>query len=457
MLNSFQVLTPHILVGNALELGATVTPNFKGLFGTQGVFNRFPFSFLKDSNVSLGALLLPTPALTTTIVKSYRPVAHAEPFQVATTCTVQRSLAECPPSFRVQATKHIAERKIAVFTWESGIMQWPDFLLKSFPSLGMSTEGYYASMQEAGSLQMALMALPKPAVYDSVDDKNEYQEDEMRRIFSDKPSSDRVAESWSTFLTLAPGGGGIGLSYSRNIFSGKPTDDPVMTEWSSEGYFPMAKMDEPRGVRVQVDSVIGLDGSLNWTVKGTRRIGENTKIGIGMGIATNHVVMTVSWKRLGQRINLPVVLLPHSHHGAAILTTIFPWLAYCGIEFGYVRPRNRKKRRQAVARRHKELNKLIPRKRAESEQAIELMLDQVQRRQSREESHDGLVITKAEYGYYPSQNKKPKSGFTEPRVIDVTIPVAALVDRGQLVIPKNQAKVSQSSNIHSIFSLTMMT
>ena len=108
-------------------------------------------------------------------------------------------------------------------------------------------------------------------------------------------------------------------------------------------------------------------------------------------------------------------------------------------------PRNRKLRRQAVARRHKELNKLVPKKRAESEQAIEMMAEQVQRRQAREESHDGLVITKAEYGYYPSQSKKPKTGFTEPRVIDVTIPVAALVDRGQLVISKKMVKVRQYS------------
>jgi DnaJ family protein C protein 11 len=223
-------------------------------------------------------------------------------------------------------------------------------------------------------------------------------------------------------------------------------DDPVRTEWSSEGYLPMAKMNEARAVKLQVESVIGLDGSIQWTVKGTRRVGENTKIGLGMGISANNVAMTVHWKRLGQNINLPVILMPHRHHDAAVLATAIPWVAYCAIEFGYIRPRDRRKRRQEVARRHKELNKLIPKKRAESNQAIELMRDHVARRQAREKHHDGLVVTKAEYGYYPSQSKKPKSGFTEPRVMDATIPVASLVYGGQLVIPKERVKVRQFSS-----------
>ncbi|CAI7570586.1 unnamed protein product [Penicillium pancosmium] len=427
-----------ILVGNALELGATVTPNFKGLLGTRGVWNRFPFSFLKDSSVSLGALLLPTPALTTTVTRAYQPISGVKPFNVAATSTIQRSLAESPPSFQIQATKQIAERKVAVLTWNSGLLQWPGFLTESFPSLGMSAEAFYASMENPSQLQIALMSVAKPKPAQSGGDEEGDYDDETQHL--EKADIDRSAEEWNTSLTLSPGGGGIALTYSRNLFSGKPMDDPVRTEWNSEGYLPMAKMDEARAVKVQVSSIIGLDGSIQWTVKGTRLFGENTRVGLGMGISANNVAMTVHWKRLGQRINLPVILMPHRHHDAAVLATAIPWVTYCAIEFGYVRPRERKKRRQAVARRHKELNKLIPKKRAESEQAIELMLDQVQRRQAREEYHGGLVVTKAEYGYYPSQSKKPKSGFTEPRVMDATIPVAALVYGGQLVIPKERVK-----------------
>ena len=89
-----------------------------------------------------------------------------------------------------------------------------------------------------------------------------------------------------------------------------------------------------------------------------------------------------------------------------------------------------------------ELKKLIPKKRAESKQAIQLMAEQVARRQTREQKQDGLVITKAEYGYVPSENKKLQSKFPDARLIDVTLPVAALVDRSQLVVPENTVKVS---------------
>lgn len=429
-------------MGNALELGATVTPNFKGLFGTRGALNRFPLSFLKDSNVSLSALLLPVPALTATVTRAYQPIAGVKPFNVAATGTIQRSLAECLPSLQIQTTKQLTDRKVAVLTWNSGLLQWPGFLTESFSSLGMTAESFYASMQEPSSLQIGLMSFPKPNPVHTGDAEGGDYDDEAQGL-GDNVDIDRSAESWNASLTLSPGGGGIALTYSRNLFSGKPMDDPVKSEWSSEGYFPMTKMEEARAVKLHVASVIGLDGSINWTVKGTRLIGENTKIGLGMGISANNVSMTVSWKRLGQRINIPVILMPHRHHDAAVLATAIPWLTYCAVEFGYVRPQNRKKRRQAIARRHRELNKLIPQKRDESAQAIELMSDQVQRRQAREESHGGLIVTKAEYGYYPSQNKKPKKGFTEPRAIDVTIPVAALVDRGQLVIPQDRVKVRQ--------------
>jgi DnaJ family protein C protein 11 len=261
-----------------------------------------------------------------------------------------------------------------------------------------------------------------------------------------KRQADQSAEAWESHLQVSPGGGALVLKYSRNLFSGKPADDPVKTEWSADGYFPMPTMDEARAVRLEVSSVVSTDLSLHWTVKGVRRVGEYTRVGLGIGIADKGMMLTLTWRRLGQNIDVPILICPGNEatNGAAALTAVFPWLAYCAVEFGYIRPRDRKKRRQEAARRHRELKKLLPKKREESLQAIELMTDQVQRRQAREEAQDGLVILKAEYGYIPPTNKKAKNGFTEPRVIDVTIPVAALVNRGQLVIPKKSIKVSRS-------------
>lgn len=449
----FQIRLAPMLVAPNLTLGATVTPNLNYIAGNKGLWNRQPLSFLKGSTVVMHALLLPTPSFKTTVARSIQPIPGIKPFQVTASSTVQRSLSASPPSFEVHITREVAPRKLAFMAWSSGDLFWPQTLFERFSSLGMDLETSYATTAELSSLQVGLVALPTTeAGHNNAESYDDDDDDDADHTLLLNKAADRTAESWQAFVTVNPGGGGLGLNYSRNLFSGKPADDPIRTEWSAEGYYPMTKMEEARAVRLEVNTLLGADMSISWSVKGTRRVGEYTTIGVGFGLAQNGTIMTVSWKRLGQAIDLPIVICPASeaNHDATVLATIFPWLAYCAVEFGYIRPRNRKKRRQAAAQRHKELQKLVPRKRLESEQAIEMMYNQVQRRQAREDAQNGLVITKAEYGYIPPKNKKPKRGFTEPRVIDVTVPVAAMVDRSQLVLPGNTLKV------YSDFSFLMI-
>jgi DnaJ family protein C protein 11 len=124
-----------------------------------------------------------------------------------------------------------------------------------------------------------------------------------------------------------------------------------------------------------------------------------------------------------------------------------PWLTYVGIEFTIVRPRERRRRYDALKRRRRRLNAKVPAHRAESAQQIEMMAEFVQRRQDRERVNGGLFIEKAEYGYMPlkksTTTKKKNKGddSDEQRVVDVTIPVAALVEKRQLVISKNTIRV----------------
>jgi DnaJ family protein C protein 11 len=421
----------------------------KNLVGTKGIWAKHPFSLLRDSAISFEGLLLPSPTFKANIVRNFKPLSNVLPIQVVATSVHTRSLSETPPSLEVQLVRKLSKKKHGVISWSSGVIEWPGFLLGWFPSLGMGPQSAVRSANELGHFQIGLISRPlSPESEEAEEDDEETgdsdHDEDHHQSKKHKHLMNKSGESWESHLQVSPGGGALVLKYSRNLFSGKPADDPVKTEWSSEGYFPMPNMDETRAIRLEVSSIVSSDLSLNWTIKGTRRVGEYTRMGLGIGIAEKGMMMTVTWRRLGQNIDLPILICPASEatNGATALTAMFPWLAYCAIEFGYIRPRDRKKRRKAAAQRHRELKKLIPKKREESLQAIELMADQVQRRQAREEAHDGLVIVKAEYGYIPPTNKKAKDGFTEPRVIDVTIPVAALVNRGQLVISKKSIKVS---------------
>lgn len=402
-------------------------------------------SFLQDSIVSFEGTLLPERELKTTISRAIQPISGVSPISLTTTASIKYPLLEAPPTFDIQASKTISSNNTAFCSWSSGSWEWPVFLDR-FLFLGMSPDTMCASEDDISNFQIGLIHTPELTRITGDDNEDDDAEDDETSEYLRKHdrTMDRARETWETLLQVTPGGCAFAVKYARNLFSGKPTDDPVKSEWSGEGYFPMRKMEQARAVRLEVSTTVTPDLAIQWTVQGTRRVGEFTKIGLGMGIAPQGILATISWSRLGQQIKVPVLICAanEANHDATVLATVVPWLAYCAIEFGYIRPRDRKKRRQAAALRHNELKKLIPKKRAESEEAIQLMAEQVTRRQIREEQQGGLVITKAEYGYVPAENKKLQSKFPDARLIDVTMPVAALVDRSQLVVPENTVKVS---------------
>ncbi|TPR06908.1 DNA repair helicase rad25 family protein [Aspergillus niger] len=250
-----------------------------------------------------------------------------------------------------------------------------------------------------------------------------------------------AAEAWQTNVIATPMQTTLSFVYSRNVFSGKTAYERLRSEWSSEGHHSLPEDNEPRSVRVNVETTVGLDLALGWHIEGTRQVGDFTRLGLGVGVRDMQgLVVTMSWSRLGQKIRVPVSVIPFGLVDAdvAAMAIICPWLAYCALEFGFIRPRERKRHRRAIARRQKQLRRLVPKKRAESQEAIDIMTEQVQRRQAKEAKQGGLVILRAEYGYYPS--KKDRESGREPEVTDVSIPVAALVDHGQLAIPKEMVK-----------------
>ncbi|GES58067.1 DnaJ domain protein [Aspergillus terreus] len=449
---------PPILVSEQMALGAGVTKIFGDVSSKKGIFNWRPFSFLSYTGVSVNAGILPAPSLRTNVAKAVTLVPGTKPFSLNLSTTFNRSLNQCPPSIGLQLTKQIGERKHAVCNWSSGTLTWPEAVQEFFNPLipmGIDIDSALSAPTEMSQFSFAIMSSPRStkntAPMDDEDDEEDQMDEEededveYKRVRSQQRAEDKAAEAWQVVAAASPQGSALSFMYARNIFSGTAANDPARSEWSSEGHYPLPPANEPRSVRVEVRSTLSLDMSLGWSIEGTRQVGEFTRMGVGVGVeGARGIVMTVSWNRLGQRIRLPIAVCPIDAVNAdsAALAILFPWVAYCALEFGFIRPRERKKRRRVIARRQKELKKFIPKKRAESQQAIELMRDQVQRRQAREEKQDGLVITKAEYVPQPlkKSKKKTSSKMEGYEAADVTIPVAALVDRGQLVIPPNTTK-----------------
>lgn len=435
-----QVALPLIMVAKNMSLSASVSHTV-GAVGLRKGLPQKVSSLLDGATVGCTGMLLPSPGLETFIVKSAAPFPGTQPISLSLRANFTRSPLSLPPVLGLSVSRQLAPRKHVYCTWSSGTMNWPMLLhrmLLPIVQIGLDPESAFSAPMQASQIDVGYLSLPKPATKLEVDEEDEEDLDE--RLKEGHP-----AESWHWRVSASPQGGNLTLRYERNLFSGR-VDEPPRSEWNLEGYHPITPTTEHRAVRLEVEATAGLDGSLAWHIAGTRQVGDFTRVGLGVGVSGRRgLTVSVTWRRLGQAISLPVVICPLDlvDVDLAALAVMIPWLTYCGIEFGYIRPRERRKRRQAIIKRRKELKKLTAKRKAESQQAIELMSEQVRRRQERERAQGGLVIERAEYGYYPpADRKKVVAGEeVESSVIDVTIPVAALVDHGQLIIPRDTVKV----------------
>lgn len=336
---------------------------------------------------------------------------------------------------------------------------WSDALQRVL-NLGVDPKVAYALGGGHHNMSIGLKAFPSSSAAYGTNDSNAEGEatstepgDKDTAVPVSVPTSDAQV-SWEFQVNASPYGGGLSCQYARDIFATGP-EPPLRSHISEAGelFDRSSRAMTPkvaRGVRLEIDTTVGFDLALGWTVKGTRRVGNFTHVGVGVGVqGSNGLIFSISWSRLGHAINLPVVVCPAEilSRNAVLWALAVPWGTYIAVDFGIVRPRARRKRKEEVASRRKELRRLVERRKAEASQAIRLMKDQVERRQRRERERDGLVILKAEYGSSNSGHtgafaSQSRNSRRQGEVADVTIAVAALVDSGQLVIPRQLSRVS---------------
>lgn len=397
---------------------------------------------MDGANVGISGQLLPYPLLETSFSKPIIPFPGTKPLIVGFSSIFARSPISSPPIVGIEVSRRLGVRQHLYCSWSSGSLSWPLFLqrwLSPMITLGIDPVLAFLIPEQVSRLQIGYLSLPKKSV--SPENRDEAGES---TLIGEGADHENPAEFWQFQANAFPRSGSIAVTYSRNMFSRKAEDIPISV-WNSEGYHPVSKSNEPHPVRLEIETTASLDLSLSWTILGTRRVGNFTSLGLGIGVSGGKgLVMSVSWRRLGQKINLPIAICPLGlvNPDIAALAVVIPWATYCGIEFGYIRPRERRRLRLELSKRQRALRKLISKMKYESQQAISLMGDQVQRRQAKEETQGGLVITRAEYGYIPPLDRRVKDDTAEKKVIDVKIPVAALVDHSQLVIPRDIVMVS---------------
>lgn len=467
---------PPALIGKNITLGATLRHSIPRGALTAGNTKRAPLSYLEDSNLSLKTLLLPTPLVNASLSRAFQPVSGTAPFHTTVSASFARSPLTTPPVLNVSVQRALGlgpSRHICYANASSGLLFWPDSvarLLRGGRDLGARDAPLVLSTQTS-QVEVGYVCTPARRVYfPATDGDGGFLDEEGKRVRT-LPFDPR--ETWGVQLHASPMAIQLSANYARSLFPrpggmGDDDDDdggdaPTLAQWTAEGFHPpRAAPDLPdRGaVRIDVSTSVTPDLSLGWLVTASRRISAFSRLGLGLGVQGRAgLVMTFSWHRLGQTIRLPISICSLDLVDADVvaLALTVPWALYGTIEFGLLRPRRRAALRRHVARERRRLERVVVRRRADANEAARLMREQVERRQTRERERGGLVVLAAEYGYVPPKPARGVSGWRarmESKVrsgsgrgnkevmVDVTVPVAALVDQGQLMVPEQVIKVS---------------
>ncbi|KAI0203691.1 hypothetical protein F4808DRAFT_417566 [Astrocystis sublimbata] len=169
-----------------------------------------------------------------------------------------------------------------------------------------------------------------------------------------------------------------------------------------------------------------------------KRVGRLSKLGFEMGLSMYSLHLSVYWSRLGQRISVPFYLCSRSSTNLKtfLLTTILPFTGFALWEiWDQHRRRKRAQQRLETLQEHEYTQK----RRNEADTLTSLMSPAVQSRQRVEGMEHGLVILSAKYGV-KDRDASDAAAWGAAEVADVTVPVAALVDRGELHIPARVRK-----------------
>jgi len=222
-------------------------------------------------------------------------------------------------------------------------------------------------------------------------------------------------------------------------------------------------------VKVRAGVTLGLGSGLNAFTSAERRLTENTRLtlGVNCGIPSGGVTVRVKVQRLGQKINVPILISPYFRSDLVVLFTAVPAVAYTVLHYGYLVPSKRKRISRKVAELRSESRELIEERYRAAIEAKALLRDQARKRAVSERNRGGLVIVEAWYGArdtFPARREGSPEELLDlvwaqqsgeaaaalntegvdvtslPPHWDVTIPLQNLVTNGQLIIPGGRPK-----------------
>ncbi|GAA6049156.1 hypothetical protein JCM3770_003282 [Rhodotorula araucariae] len=198
------------------------------------------------------------------------------------------------------------------------------------------------------------------------------------------------------------------------------------------------------GFKVAVGGVVTSTAAASVGISADRRVTENCKAGMGLDVAANgSMTVKLRFSRLGQRINLPVIISSGFDLRLFAGFTLVPALGIVATNYFVLAPRKRKHLSGKLRELRKEHADYIREKRREALDAQALLAAHAAKRARDEEAKGGLVIDEAVYGVLEAVGEQVQDD-TELRWLDVTVPLQALLppSLSQLTIPGGRSKAA---------------
>lgn len=434
--------------GGSRSLPASVLASTKLAVGLIHTFPNLPpdsprsiGSLLAGNQMALQATILPAPMLTTRIGRGFgQNAVSAHATFVGLPSFALAPITEC------SLTRRLALRHSLAIGFNTGGVTWLQGLRDVFklPKVGQVRSGF------------ASLSYIYHPIGSAVADAEEAAGNPMTSA-GQRTSRSKRTEAYTVSLNtgLLVRGVQAKFSWARTFFVGTPVGSQ-RPQLQSRSAKPTGV-----GIRLGVDTTLHITGAMKYTLRASRKVFENTVVGINVscGGATGMggIQIDLSWSRLGQKISLPVVVAPVPNSRMMVYSTAIPLLAYTAAELLWLRPRDRQRRQSEAARVRRALRSKTLRCKRAAEEATEVLRTSVQRKMAAERTAGGLVILAATYGTAaPEAKTMAKAGALERRdaggggggggdgggklVADVTIAVAALVDQGQLSLPRGVDK-----------------
>ncbi|WWC63149.1 uncharacterized protein I303_105749 [Kwoniella dejecticola CBS 10117] len=199
----------------------------------------------------------------------------------------------------------------------------------------------------------------------------------------------------------------------------------------------------PGGLRLKFGAEVGLGSSPTLFINADGKLTENVRGGVLLQCEVGGgVIMKFKFNRLGQRLSIPVLLSERLSPTVIFCSTVIPAVTYLGAYRYVILPRKKRRLKERITELREENKEFIVQKKAEALDAVHLMEREVEKRAKMERDRNGLIIVSAQYGVSSSFTPRGIKGSEkdEEEIVDVTVPVQALVQDGKLYIPGGKGK-----------------